>query len=63
MKKIRLLLSRIDRIGDVILSTAIPREVKKKLPGSFIAVLVKKYTKDIYLNNKICENINLNSKS
>ncbi|GBD88150.1 ADP-heptose--LPS heptosyltransferase 2 [bacterium BMS3Abin03] len=57
MKKIRLLLSRIDRIGDVILSTAIPREVKKKLPGSFIAVLVKKYTKDIYLNNPYIDEI------
>jgi heptosyltransferase-2 len=51
MKKIRLLIARIDRIGDVVLSTPIPREVKKKNPDNFVAVLVRKYTRDIYLNN------------
>lgn len=50
-KNLRILISRIDRIGDVVLSTPIPREIKKVLPDSFITVLVKKYTKDIYLNN------------
>ncbi|MEJ2104010.1 MAG: hypothetical protein P8X47_05470 [Ignavibacteriaceae bacterium] len=50
-KQLRVLVARIDRIGDVVLSTPIPREIKNTHPGSFIAVLVKKYTKDIYLNN------------
>lgn len=51
MKQLRFLISRIDRIGDVVLSTPLPREIKKKYPNSFVAVLVKHYTKDIYLNN------------
>jgi len=50
-KQLRLLIARIDRIGDVALSTAIPREVKSAEPDSFIAVLVRHETKDIYLNN------------
>ncbi|HRQ53394.1 MAG: glycosyltransferase family 9 protein [Ignavibacteriaceae bacterium] len=51
MKQMRVLIARIDRIGDVVLSTPLPREIKKKYPNSFIAVLVKHYTKDIYINN------------
>lgn len=51
MKKLRILIARIDRIGDVVLSTPLPREIKKNYPDSFVAVLVKNYTKDIYLNN------------
>jgi heptosyltransferase-2 len=50
-KKYRILIARIDRIGDVVLSTPIPREIKKAHPDSFISVLVRNYTKDIYLNN------------
>jgi ADP-heptose:LPS heptosyltransferase len=50
-KKLRILISRIDRIGDVVLSTPIPREIKKVRPDSFIAVLVRKYTRDVYANN------------
>lgn len=51
MKKLRFLIARIDRIGDVVLSTPLPREIKNKYPDSFVAVLVKNYTKDIYLHN------------
>ena len=51
MKQLRFLIARIDRIGDVVLSTSLPREIKKKYPNSFVSVLVKNYTKDIYLNN------------
>jgi heptosyltransferase-2 len=50
-KHLRILVSRIDRIGDVVLSTPIPREIKKAFPDSFVSVLVRNYTKDIYLNN------------
>jgi len=49
--QLRILVTRIDRIGDVVLSTPIPREIKKVYPDSFVSVLVKKYTRDIYLNN------------
>jgi len=50
-RNLRILVTRIDRIGDVVLSTPIPREIKKAYPDSFVSVLVKKYTRDIYLNN------------
>ncbi len=50
-KHLRFLICRIDRIGDVVLSTPLPREIKKVYPDSFVAVLVRSYTKDIYLNN------------
>ncbi len=50
-KKKRILIVRPDRIGDVVLSTPLPREIKKKYPDSFVAVLLRKYTQDIYLNN------------
>lgn len=53
----RFLIIRPDRIGDVVLSTAIPREIKKKLPHSFIAVLLREYTKDIYVNNPYIDQI------
>ncbi|MCH8032526.1 MAG: glycosyltransferase family 9 protein [Bacteroidetes bacterium] len=57
MNQIRLLITRIDRIGDVVLSTSIPREVKRKYPKSFVAVLVRDYTKDIYENNPYVDEI------
>lgn len=56
-RQLRILVSRIDRIGDVVLSTPIPREIKKIYPNSFVSVLVKKYTKDIYLNNPYVDEI------
>jgi heptosyltransferase-2 len=51
MKQLRFLIARIDRIGDVVLSTPLPREIKKTYPNSYVAVLVRNYTKDIYINN------------
>jgi ADP-heptose:LPS heptosyltransferase len=50
-RPLRLLVTRIDRIGDVVLSTSIPREVKSVKSGCFVAVLVRQETKGIYLNN------------
>jgi heptosyltransferase-2 len=50
-KQKRILIVRPDRIGDVVLSTPLPREIKKVYPDSFVAVLIRKYTQDIYLNN------------
>jgi len=47
----RILIARPDRVGDVVLSTPIPREIKQTYPDSFIAVLVRDYTKAIYENN------------
>lgn len=56
-KQIRLLIARQDRIGDVVLSTPIAREVKSNKPDSFVAVLVRDETKDIYLNNPFVDKI------
>jgi len=50
-KQKRILIVRPDRIGDVVLSTPLPREIKKEYPDSFVALLLRKYTQDIYLNN------------
>lgn len=47
----RILIVRPDRIGDVVLSTPLPREIKRKYPESYVALLVTPYTGDIYLNN------------
>ncbi len=57
MKQRRILISRPDRIGDVVLSTAIPRAIKKQFPGSYVALLLREYTKDIYLNNPYVDEI------
>lgn len=57
MEPIRLLVARIDRIGDTVLSTPIPREVKRANPNNFVSVLVRKYTRDIYLNNPYVDEI------
>lgn len=53
----RILIVRPDRIGDVVLSTPLPREIKKTYPNSFIAVMLRNYTKDIYLNNPYVDEI------
>ena len=55
--QLRILICRPDRIGDVVLSTPIPREIKKRYPDSFIAVLLRDYTKDIYVNNPYVDEI------
>lgn len=57
IKQPRFLIARIDRIGDVVLSTPLPREIKKVYPDCFVAVLVREYTKDIYLNNPYVDEI------
>jgi heptosyltransferase-2 len=53
----RFLIVRPDRIGDVVLSTPIPREIKGIYPGSFVAVMVRNYTKDIYIHNPCINSI------
>ncbi|MEK6553120.1 MAG: glycosyltransferase family 9 protein [Bacteroidota bacterium] len=56
-KQKRILIVRPDRIGDVVLSTPIPRELKKTYPDCFVAVLLRKYTQDIYFNNPYVDKI------
>ncbi|GJQ62192.1 MAG: glycosyl transferase family 9 [Melioribacteraceae bacterium] len=46
-----ILIVRPDRIGDVVLSTGFPRELKKHFPGCKVGVFVRDYTKELFLNN------------
>ncbi len=55
--QLRILICRPDRIGDVVLSTPIPREIKNRYPDSFIAVMLRNYTKDIYVNNPFVDEV------
>lgn len=55
--QLRILILRPDRLGDVVLSTPLPREIKKIYPGAYVAVLVRVYTKDIYTNNPFVDEI------
>lgn len=48
---------RPDRLGDVILSTALPREIKKCFPNSFVVMLVRNYAKEILSNNPFIDEI------
>jgi len=49
MKKI--LITRTDRLGDVVLSTPVLRAVREAYPDSFIAVMVRPYTKECIEGN------------
>lgn len=57
MNQMRILICRTDRIGDVVLSTHLPEEIKNNDNSIFIAVLVREYTKDIYLNNPFIDEL------
>ena len=47
----KILITRTDRIGDVLLSTPVFRAVRDAYPESHIAVLVRPYAKDIVEGN------------
>lgn len=53
----RILITRTDRIGDVVLSTPVFRSIKSSFPSVFISVLVRDYTKDIVTNNPYIDEI------
>ncbi len=57
MSQLRFLIVRPDRIGDVVLSTPIPRALKKKYPDCFVAMLVRSYTKALFLFNPYVDEI------
>ncbi len=57
MANLNFLIVRPDRIGDVVLSTPIPRAIKKYNQYFFVTVLVREYTKDIYFNNPYVDEI------
>lgn len=47
----KILLIRLDRIGDVIVSTPAIRAVRGEFPSADIHLLVNKYTRDLVINN------------
>lgn len=47
----RYLIVRTDRVGDVVMTTAIPREIKKAYPDAFVATLTQPNTSVIFDNN------------
>ena len=57
-KNIRnILVIRIDRIGDMVLSTPSFRALKETFPDANITLLLKEYTHPLVLNNKSIDNI------
>ncbi len=48
----KILIIRLDRVGDVVLSTPAIRAVRENYPNSRIDLLVAKYTKDLVIGNR-----------
>ncbi len=47
----RILVIRTDRIGDVVISTAVIKNLREVFPDSFIAMMVTAYTRGVVKNN------------
>jgi len=50
-KDLRILITRTDRIGDVVLSVPLIKILRKNFPQSYIAFMVRPYTKDLLIGN------------
>ncbi|UCB57438.1 MAG: lipopolysaccharide heptosyltransferase II [Candidatus Omnitrophota bacterium] len=53
----RILITRTDRIGDVLLSTPAIKALRKAFPQSHIAVMVRPYARDIVLGNPYLDEV------
>ncbi|MCM8766011.1 MAG: lipopolysaccharide heptosyltransferase II, partial [Candidatus Omnitrophica bacterium] len=53
----RILVIRSDRIGDVVLSTPVIKNLRDYFPQSFIAMMVRPYTKEIVENNPYLDEV------
>ena len=53
----RILLTRTDRIGDVVLSTPAIKAVRDKYPDAYIAFMVRSYAKDIVDGNPYLDEV------
>jgi len=47
----RILITRTDRLGDVVLSTPVVRHIRRLYPDAYIAFMVRPDNKDVVLNN------------
>lgn len=57
LQDLRVLIIRPDRIGDVVLSTPLPKVIKNAYPDSYVAVMLSGYTKAIYEHNPFVDDI------
>jgi len=53
----RILIVRTDRIGDVILSTPVIKNLRENFPKSYIAFMCRPYTKDILVGNPYLDEV------
>jgi lipopolysaccharide heptosyltransferase II len=53
----RILITRTDRIGDVLLSTPVIQALRDAYPASYIAMMVSPYTKDIVEGNPYLDEV------
>lgn len=53
----RILVVRTDRIGDVVLTTPVLRELRRNYPYSYIAVMVSPYAEDIVKGNPYVDEV------
>ncbi|MFH1622459.1 MAG: glycosyltransferase family 9 protein [Candidatus Omnitrophota bacterium] len=53
----RVLISRTDRLGDVLLSTPVIKNLRKNLPGAHIAVMVKESLLDLLKGNPYLDEV------
>ncbi|MDD5085643.1 MAG: hypothetical protein PHE61_06345, partial [Candidatus Omnitrophica bacterium] len=58
----RILITRLDRIGDVILSTPVFEAAKKKFPGCYLACLVQPHAEEIVRGNPYIDEVILDDK-
>jgi len=59
----RILVARLDRIGDVILSTPVFKNIRNAFPESYIAVMVRPYARQIVEGNPYIDEVLLYDKS
>ena len=53
----KFLIIRLDRVGDMLLSTPVFESIKKNIPGSFVTVLLNKYSRGVLKNNPYVDRI------
>ena len=53
----KILIVRTDRIGDVVLSTPVIRNLRENFPESYIAFMCRPYTKDILVGNPYLDEV------
>jgi len=53
----RFLIIRLDRVGDMLLSTPVFESIKKNIPGSSVTVLLNRYCRGVLKNNPYVDRI------